>query len=236
MMAKPNALIPRFVLDREALWLTTYISLFTSLLAFFILSMTMVELEGSTVRRDFQKFQHALYQQVLVNRQRLGLDWLEVEETVTKGTRLTLRADRLQQQEIFKVGSDKLSPGWQSEMQTLAILLDDLQLNDLDKRYGAFTGSIKAAGFDLKLRVLIEGHTDDQAMKSARFPSNWELSTARALQVQQFLQHRTQLPPEQFAIAGLGSFRPLGDMKDYDRNRRVEVYLYAELTEKAVAR
>jgi chemotaxis protein MotB len=202
------------------------------LLAFFILSMTMVELEGSTVRRDFQKFQHSLYQQVLVNRQRLGLDWLEVEETVTKGTRLTLRADRLQQQEVFKVGSDKLSSEWQGEMQTLAILLDDLQLNDLDKRYGAFTSSIKASGLTLKLRVLIEGHTDEQPIKSARFPSNWELSTARALQVQQFLQQRTHLPPEQFAIAGLGSFRPSENIADYDRNRRVEIYLYAELLDK----
>jgi len=231
-MSRRDVLIPRFVLDREALWLTTYISLFTSLLAFFILSMTMVELEGSTVRRDFQKFQHALYQQVLVNRNRLGLDWIEVEETVTKGTRLTLRADRLQQQEVFKVGSDKISPAWQGEMQTLAILLDDLQLNDLDKRYGAFTASIKASGLDLKLRVLIEGHTDDQPIKSARFPSNWELSTARALQVQQFLEQRTRLPPQQFAIAGLGSFRPLGALADHDRNRRVEIYLYAEMLDK----
>jgi chemotaxis protein MotB len=221
--------------DKESLWLMTYISLFTSLLAFFILSVTMVELEGSNVRRNFQKIQHDLYAQVLINKKKLNLDWLEVEETVSKGTRLTLRADRLNNQEIFKKGSDKINTPWLRELQSLVILLEQLNLQDLNTRYANLLDDVERAGFSIDAQLLIEGHTDAQPIVSARFPSNWELSTARALQVQQFLQSRTALPERQFAIAGLGSFRPVDKVTDYASNRRVEIYINTTLTAKGIA-
>jgi chemotaxis protein MotB len=212
----------------------TYISLFTSLLAFFILSVTMVELEGSEVRRNFQKIQHDLYLQVVMHKKRLNLDWLEVEETVTKGTRLTLRSDRLNSQEIFKKGSDKINSPWLGELQSLVILLNQLHLEDLNTRYANLLDPVERSGFSIDAQLLIEGHTDEQPMSSARFPSNWELSTARALQVQQFLQTRTALSERQFSIAGLGSFRPSKDIKDYANNRRVEIYINAQLIAKDI--
>jgi chemotaxis protein MotB len=218
--------------DRETLWLMTYISLFTSLLAFFILSMTMVELEGSQVKRNFQKMQHDLYLQIMINKKRMNLEWLSVDETVTKGTRLTLRNDALHNQEIFPIGSDKISTDWQGELQDLAILLNQLQLDNLQQRYASWLNPIDAAGFNIIVQLLIEGHTDEQPMSSAKFPSNWELSTARALQVQQLLQLRTGLPAQQFAIAGLGSFHPAKDIKDYANNRRVEIYLNIDMVAK----
>jgi hypothetical protein len=59
--------------ERESIWLVAYISLFTSLLAFFILSTTIIELEGSSVRRNYQQFQHALYLQVMAYKQRMNV-------------------------------------------------------------------------------------------------------------------------------------------------------------------
>jgi len=221
-------------IDRESLWLMTYISLFTSLLAFFILSVTMVELEGSQTRRNFQKIQHDLYLQVVLHKKRLNLDWLEVEETVTKGTRITLRSDKLNKQEIFKTGSDKITTAWQGELQSLSILLNQLHLEDLNQRYANLLDPVERSGFSIDAQLLIEGHTDEQPMSSARFPSNWELSAARAMQVQQFLQTRTALPEKQFSIAGLGSFRPTQSLKDYANNRRVEIYINVRLHAKDI--
>ncbi len=77
----------------------------------------------------------------------------------------------------------------------------------------------------LKLQLLVEGHTDAQPMRSARFPSNWELSTARAMTIQELLEQKLQLPPSVFAIAGLGSFRPKDDLLNYADNRRIEIYI-----------
>ena len=96
-------------MDRESAWLLTYISLFTSLLAFFILSMNLVTLEQNSEKRHFQKVQAQLFQNTLSVKKRLKLDWLQVENTVSKGIRLTLqRQDN--NDELFPLASDKLSP------------------------------------------------------------------------------------------------------------------------------
>ncbi len=78
---------------------------------------------------------------------------------------------------------------------------------------------------DWVLRV--DGHTDKQPIRTARFPSNWELSIARALSVTKYLIARG-VPPERLAPTGFGEFRPLDPKDDeiaYLRNRRIELKL-----------
>lgn len=67
-------------MDRESAWLLTYISLFTSLLAFFILSMNLVTLEQNSEKRHFQKIQMQLFKQTLAVKKRLQLDWVASRE------------------------------------------------------------------------------------------------------------------------------------------------------------
>ena len=77
------------------------------------------------------------------------------------------------------------------------------------------------------VKVFIIGHTDDQPMQSARFPSNWELSTARALAIVKYLVVQG-IPAHRLSANGFGQFQPLdnGDSADaYARNRRIELQL-----------
>ena len=79
--------------------------------------------------------------------------------------------------------------------------------------------------------INIIGHTDDRPMQSARFPSNWELSLARASRVGRFLIEATGLPPGQFSVSGHASFRPLRPNTSEENrraNRRVEIILSHE--------
>ena len=79
--------------------------------------------------------------------------------------------------------------------------------------------------------INIIGHTDDRPMQAARFPSNWELSLARASQVGRFLIEATGLPPDQFSVSGHASFRPLRPNTSEENrraNRRVEIILSQE--------
>ena len=79
--------------------------------------------------------------------------------------------------------------------------------------------------------INIIGHTDDRPMQSARFPSNWELSLARASRVGRFLIEATGLPPGQFSVSGHASFRPLRPNTSEENrraNRRVEIILSQE--------
>lgn len=79
--------------------------------------------------------------------------------------------------------------------------------------------------------INVIGHTDDQPIHSARYPSNWELSLARASQVARFLIEATGLPPGQFSVAGHASFRPMLPNRNEENrrtNRRVELILSLE--------
>ncbi len=80
---------------------------------------------------------------------------------------------------------------------------------------------------DLPWVLQVDGHTDRRPIATARFPSNWELSTARALAIVKFL--RTQgIPPQRLAATGYGEFHPLDTRNTeeaYARNRRIELKL-----------
>lgn len=80
---------------------------------------------------------------------------------------------------------------------------------------------------DINWVLRIDGHTDKRPIATAQFPSNWELSTARAVAVAKFLISRG-IPPERLATAGFAEFAPLDptDSEDaYKKNRRIEMKL-----------
>jgi chemotaxis protein MotB len=56
--------------------------------------------------------------------------------------------------------------------------------------------------------VRVEGHTDDLPIRTQRFPSNWELSTARAVSVLRYFQEVCRIPPEKLSAAGFSQFHP----------------------------
>ena len=75
--------------------------------------------------------------------------------------------------------------------------------------------------------IQVEGHTDKRPISTALFPSNWELSTARANSVLKLLLE-IGFAPKRLAAAGYGEFYPIseGDTKDdYQQNRRIELKL-----------
>jgi chemotaxis protein MotB len=71
----------------------------------------------------------------------------------------------------------------------------------------------------------VEGHTDDVPIKSAQFPSNWELSTARAISVSRYLEDHG-IDRGRLSVSGYGEFHPIAPNDSADRralNRRVEI-------------
>lgn len=113
---------------------------------------------------------------------------------------------------LFPSGSDQLSEQGLAELSRVAEILVELM------------GTIPA---ELPWVLQVDGHTDRRPIRSARFPSNWELSTARALAVVRHLIARG-LPPERLVAAGFGEHRPLDPGSDeaaLARNRRIEFKL-----------
>lgn len=76
--------------------------------------------------------------------------------------------------------------------------------------------------------VLVEGHTDNRAISNFRFPSNWELSGARASGVIRYLIENKDLAPQRFSAVGYGDTRPLvenNSPENWKKNRRVEMVI-----------
>ena len=80
---------------------------------------------------------------------------------------------------------------------------------------------------DINWVLRVDGHTDKRPINTQQFPSNWELSTARAISVVNFLIGKG-VPADRLAAAGFGEYQPL-DPADtdaaYRKNRRIELKL-----------
>jgi len=76
--------------------------------------------------------------------------------------------------------------------------------------------------------VRIEGHTDNVPMSSPKYPSNWELSTARSVEVLRFFIEKYDFDPLKLSAVGYGEYHPVADnstAKGRALNRRVDVVI-----------
>jgi chemotaxis protein MotB len=79
--------------------------------------------------------------------------------------------------------------------------------------------------------IIVEGHTDDMkigATLQQRFPTNWELSTARATAVVRFLQEKGGIAPERLTASGFSFYKPVAanDTEEgRSQNRRIEIIM-----------
>lgn len=76
--------------------------------------------------------------------------------------------------------------------------------------------------------VKVEGHTDNRPISTEKFPSNWELSAARASSVIRYLVAEHDLDSERFVAVGYGDTRPIvpnTSSENFQKNRRVEIVI-----------
>jgi len=221
-------------------WLLTYADMITLLTAFFIMmySMSVLNLEkfkavAISVRSGFggqvggagildkggvvyaQEHQGETpdpgptleaimrYLSNYVRRHNLG-DVVKIRIT-SRGLIISLTADGL----LFERGQADLTPGARVVLDEVAVLLAKVK-ND----------------------ILVEGHTCDLPIATSAFPSNWELSTARATAVVRYLVERHHIAPDRIGAAGYADTRPfLPNTCEANRrrNRRVDVVILSGL-------
>jgi chemotaxis protein MotB len=113
---------------------------------------------------------------------------------------------------LFPSGSNQLTPEGLAAMDQLAAAIIELQ---------------KEIPKEIDWALQVDGHTDIRPIASPTFPSNWDLSTARAISVVRYLISRG-VSPQRLVAAGYGEFRPLEaglDEASLRRNRRIELKL-----------
>ena len=129
------------------------------------------------------------------------------------GTRPDIRVvgDRFvfQSELLFGTGEAELGGEGKLQLEQLADALQEITVEIPD---------------DIDWILRVDGHTDRRPIFTAAFPSNWDLSTARAVSVVNFLIDQG-IPPQRLAATGFGEFQPLDEGNDeiaYRRNRRIE--------------
>jgi chemotaxis protein MotB len=91
--------------------------------------------------------------------------------------------------------------------------------------------TVQPLGYNLR----VEGHTDNTPIHTAQFPSNWELSTARATFLLEYLISNTGIPPQRLSAVGYGEYRPVSPNSSPEgraANRRVDLVVLGAAAEK----
>jgi len=98
---------------------------------------------------------------------------------------------------------------------------------ELDKLAGVLLDVVETIPADLEWILRIDGHTDRIPINTPQFPSNWELSTARAVAVVRYLADQS-VPQNRMVAAGFGEFFPVAEgttPEALQENRRIEIKL-----------
>ena len=98
----------------------------------------------------------------------------------------------------------------------------------IEKRANPLLSKIAAIIKEGKYNIRIEGHTDNLPISTYMFPSNWELSTARAVNVLRFFHEKEHIDSHRLSAMGLSEYHPVADNNTIDgrrQNRRVEIIL-----------
>jgi chemotaxis protein MotB len=87
----------------------------------------------------------------------------------------------------------------------------------------------------LSYGIRVEGHTDNTPIHTPQFPSNWELSTARATSLLQYLITTAQIPAPRLSAVGYGEYRPAASNTTPEgraANRRVDLVVLGDVAQK----
>ncbi|MFQ5974166.1 MAG: peptidoglycan -binding protein [Alphaproteobacteria bacterium] len=118
----------------------------------------------------------------------------------------------IQSEVLFETGRAEINEPGRAQLEGLAGTLSEIA---------------ETIPTDIDWVLRVDGHTDTRPIRTQQFPSNWELSAARALSVVQFLVE-SGISPERLVAAGFGQFHPLDPRDDeiaFRRNRRIEFKL-----------
>jgi chemotaxis protein MotB len=215
-------------------WQIVYTGFILILLCFFIMLTSFASLEHSRIMQFVQSFANAVSVfdggrslepgKTVINADAMVVDKedpiaLLFEKVKQAGDKNGLDAVSIQRSDrgvIMTLADKMLFESGQAELMAAS--------HDLLKKIGMIVNGTQA-------RVDIQGHTDDQPIRTHAFPSNWELSTARAVNVLRFMTAEAGVSPRRLSAVGLSKYHPLvpnDSKKNRARNRRVEIIFRPE--------
>ncbi|MCK9997093.1 MAG: OmpA family protein [Candidatus Krumholzibacteria bacterium] len=218
-------------------WVMTYADMMSLLLTFFILIVSFSSLQQAKFKQAAQSLQEAfgilqhpesmiefrnpVYPDIRDNSAdaEVFYEMKELEQVIKEnGLDQEVEVQLQDNGVLFRIQAPFLFSSGQ------AVLLDEPR---------KVLGELSLLFIKFPYQIRVEGHTDSLPINSIRFPSNWELSAARAVTVARYFQG-LGLPPERIAATGYGEYNPIADngtVQGREKNRRVEIFLQLDKRE-----
>lgn len=190
-------------------WVVSYADFVTMLLALFMVLFAIVRMDNQRLYEFQQKMQKTFSSsnvtkyQVNSNIEKALKDALSNTKSVK-----VLRNDkglviRVNNRMLFDEGSASIKPEAEKTMTEIVKVLTKIDNP-----------------------VIIEGHTDSTPIKNTKYPSNWELSTARATNIISYIMRHGGISPKRLSAVGYGEYMPIADNTSISGrmlNRRVDI-------------
>ena len=236
-------------------WLVTYSDLITLLLIFFVIMYAMSNIDVAKFLTLSESLNAALDPSNQIPLQNLGTTALLADQNPSAGHQTGAQVTSLskpqlaqfhamlKEDEVFSHLFARLksyinkhglsqSVSVQNQQRGIQITLRDVvffQTGEDTLRSGAQQDLLDLAPFlkQIPNNIVVEGFTDNVPIHTAMFPSNWELSVGRAVNVVKYLI-ASGISPQRLAATGYGQFHPLvPNTSDYNRqlNRRVNIVI-----------
>ena len=223
-----------------ALWYVSYGDLVTNMLCFFVMLFAFSSLDSPKKRQESQSSDQRYFAVFSINNSQGANQWLSHGD---KGVLMTPAGQKNEAIRIVKKVKNKLSKVLINDR--IKVLSDDQMVKIQIPANVLFeSGSAEMKkGAEEVLQALvpiietidnyirIDGHTDDLPSNRKDYPSNWELSSARACSVVRYFVNQMNQDPERFSAQGFAENRPkVANTSDEAReiNRRVEIIILAQ--------
>jgi chemotaxis protein MotB len=208
-------------------WLLSFGDLVTLLICFFIMTLVLNKGDVKQVHQwiDGQiERSYGTLELALTEEQLTGVSLSRDNE----GILITINTP-----DAFESAKTQPSATLSALIQRIAQQLPQLPIIQVPQNYPELIQSMQAAGLKWHTDIIIEGHTDNDAIATTSpLRNNWQLSALRAQAVMMQLQSESKLPPERFSLAGKGEFAPLidNDRPEHKaQNRRIQIRINAAL-------
>jgi chemotaxis protein MotB len=211
-------------------WMATFSDMMSLLLTFFVLLLSMASLDKRKIKQAIGSLQGALGvleggQKTEVGKEEIisRLDFVEKMKKTSKNVATGLQKYIEQAKLTGKVTVTETDKGVSVRIMD-SVLFEPGGAKIMRSAYPLLT-KLAAVMKDSPYNILVEGHTDDVPISTKEFPSNWELSTQRAINVVKFFI-KENVKPDKLSATGYAQYHPIvPNITEENRakNRRVEI-------------